>query len=360
MPATEAANSTRLFVCLRREADSGELNRWWTQWGMGAHLGEWLRLATEAPRPYTNPLLCHKQTPGVHKALWPLFVLIVHNTRLESYVSKHKQLEQSNMGSRLVDAMFMAHCDMEPERQVLCSSEMRSTGGGAKRACAQMAAAQGKPLTNGAYHSKVQRIAMTDLSLKEAATYSDRELYRRGKLSVATQVREARASDAAVADAVNERKVVTFVKTASVTDKGNARKAVAPPAACHKAPLLAKAGDHVPAQRGTGRSAADLAVRSKAVTAAEAVARAGVTRTAQPRKDGKPMTLASQRTQGQPLPSRAKKRQPSAEELEALRRQQSGSDWQCCRQRRLHALMQSRYAVWLRQSAVHVRPMRPL
>ena len=46
---------------------------------------------------------------------------------------------------------------------------------------------------------------MTHLGLKEAATYTDCELYRRGKLSVATQIQEARASDAAVADAVNER-----------------------------------------------------------------------------------------------------------------------------------------------------------
>ena len=121
---------------------------------MGAHVGEWLRLATEPQQPYANPLLCHEKTPGVHKALWPLFVLLVHNTRLESYVSKHKQLEQSNMGSRLVDAMFMAHCDMEPEREALSSHEMRSTGGGTKRARTVYEAAKGKPIPGGAYRSK--------------------------------------------------------------------------------------------------------------------------------------------------------------------------------------------------------------
>lgn len=312
-PVTESTSSQRLFACLKREAANGELRRWWRQWSMDPHLGEWLRLATAPPQPYGNPLLCHEQTPGVHKALWPLFVLIVHNTRLESYVSKHKQLEQSNMGSRLVDAMFMAHCEMEPEREVLSSSQLRATSGGAKRTRAQEEAAKGKPITGGAYRSKLQRIAMTGLGLKEAGTFTDCEFYQR-KGSVAAQVQEARASDAAVADAVNERKVVTFVKTASVTEKGNPRKAVAPPAACHKAPELAKAGEHVPAQRGTGRSAADLAVRSKAATAAKAAA-PPVTKTARPRKDGQPMTQAQQRTHGQPL-AKPKKRKPSAEELE--------------------------------------------
>ena len=73
----------RLAACFEREAANGELKAWWGRWGMAAATEEWLRLAIEPEQAYGNPLLCAAQTPQVWRAMFSLFVLIVHNTRLE-------------------------------------------------------------------------------------------------------------------------------------------------------------------------------------------------------------------------------------------------------------------------------------
>lgn len=304
----------RLFACIEREVKSGELQVWWQRWGMQAHVHEWLSLATTPAQSYGNPLLCHTHTPGINMALCPLFVLMVHNTRLESYVSKHKQLEQGNMGSRTVNAMFLAHSEMEPERTLLCSHAMRTASGrGTVRPRAREEAAKGHGLAS-AYESKRQRAMMATLSLADAATISARDLYCRNDNSLAKAIQNAAASDDAVADAVDERKILSFVKTKDRTGLGNARKPLKPVAAC-RAPNLAKAGERAPKQRGTGRSAADIAARRKAAAAAKESAAAPISKTASKRRDGGRMSKAQHRAQGQP--PAPKKRKPSQQELEA-------------------------------------------
>ena len=75
----------RLSACFEREAASGELKAWWVRWGMAATVEEWLRLATAPEQSYGNPLMCKAETPLLWRALRPLFVLIVHNTRLGTH-----------------------------------------------------------------------------------------------------------------------------------------------------------------------------------------------------------------------------------------------------------------------------------
>ena len=66
-----------------------------------------------------------------------------------------------------------------------------------------------------------------------------------------------------------ERKLTALQQT-HTAGPCRARAAVKPPAAhAHKAPQLAEAGTKVPKQRGTGRSAADIAARSKAARGAK-------------------------------------------------------------------------------------------
>ena len=98
--APVGAVQQRLHACFEREAASGELKAWWQRWGMEAAVAEWLTLATAPEQAYGNALLCTAQTPRAWVALRPLFVLMPHNTRLESYVSKHKQLEHHNTSVR--------------------------------------------------------------------------------------------------------------------------------------------------------------------------------------------------------------------------------------------------------------------
>ena len=70
-------------------------------------------LASEPSRgALNNPLLNPTDTPKVFHAMTRLFVLIVHNTRLESLVSKNKQLERPNMKGPTVEAMVLNHSDM--------------------------------------------------------------------------------------------------------------------------------------------------------------------------------------------------------------------------------------------------------
>ena len=55
---------------------------------------EWVALAnTPARDSIACPLLSLESTPGVWDALQPVFVVMVHNTRLEAGVSKQKLIE---------------------------------------------------------------------------------------------------------------------------------------------------------------------------------------------------------------------------------------------------------------------------
>jgi len=86
----------KLLACF--EVHANELKAWWVRWGMYRFLAEWVILAnTPARESIHSPLLSLESTPGVWAALKPLFIVMVHNTRLEAMVSKQKQLESVRM-----------------------------------------------------------------------------------------------------------------------------------------------------------------------------------------------------------------------------------------------------------------------
>ena len=70
-------------------------------------------------------LLCGADTPGLWMAFRRIFVLIVHNTRCESLVSKQKSLEHHNHTELMVEHRVLHHSRMEAERALLTRREMR-------------------------------------------------------------------------------------------------------------------------------------------------------------------------------------------------------------------------------------------
>lgn len=187
----------RLAVCFERERASGELWACWARWALGASLDEWLLLATAPSQLYANPVLCIERTPTVWRALVPLFVLMVHNTRLESYVSKQKQLQQGhNTTPSMVNHIFMHHAGLEETRALLTSNQMRSTSGKARLKAGLAEASKGHGLTD-ATRSKVQRQGLMFLTLTTVLPlYSAKDIYARGRESAASMERAACAAGA--------------------------------------------------------------------------------------------------------------------------------------------------------------------
>ena len=107
-----------------------------------------------------------------------------------------------------------------------------------------------------------------------------------------------------MAAAVPERKLTALQQT-HTSGPCRARADPKPPAAhAHKAPQLAEAGTKVPKQRGTGRSAADIADRSKAAKVAKGAER--------PAQAGKA-----------PVPSAAQKRKEREAAIQVLAKRQA-------------------------------------
>ena len=201
---------------------------------------------------------------------------MVHNTRLESYVSKQKQLRQGHNTTAVnVNFIFMHHTSMERMRNTLSSWSARSTDVryGAGRAAVQAKAGRNVGLTD-TVRSKLQRHILLMFTLRqELPKYTFQQLYSRGQTSVALLLRSAEMAEKTVAGAVVERKLHALQHSHTA---GPCRewRPVKPPAACaSKAPPVAEAGEHVPKQRGTGRSAAAIADRTKAAKAAKAAER---------------------------------------------------------------------------------------
>ena len=287
--APKDAVQRRLAACIERERASGELCAWWERWALGASLDEWLLLAMAPSQDYGNPVLCIERTPTVWKALVPLFVLMVHNTRLESYVSKQKQLQQGhNTTPSMVNAIFMHHAGLEETRALLTSNQMRSTtGSGARHKGALEEASKGHQLTDP-MRNKLQRQGLLFLTVTSVLPlYNVKEIYARGSDSAASKERVARDADAANAAAVPERKLVAFQHT-HIAGPCRARAPVKPVAAiAHLAPQ-----DGANSQ---GRGAAAIAARKKTAKAAKAAAQAGK----------------------QPVPNAGQKRKVRAEEVVA-------------------------------------------
>ena len=255
-------------------------------------------------------MLRAERTPVTWVKLRPLFVLMVHNTRLESYVSKQKQLQQGhNTTPTNVNLMFMHHASMEPMRSTLSSWEARSTDKryGAGRAAVQAKAGTHKGLTDTTRSKRQRQTLLAYIAKHELPHYSAAQLYSRqskSHTSIASTLRAAESADKAVAAAVPERKL-THLQQTHTAGPCRARLPVKPPAAhAHKAPQLAEAGTKVAKQRGTGRSSADIAGRAKAARAAKAEER--------PSQAGKAV-----------VPTAYQKRKQRTEEVQALAKRQA-------------------------------------
>ena len=308
LPTTvEAAGPVqrRLFACLLREQNSGGLRKWWESWQMDVCYGECLRLASTPPQAYEKPLLQSSTTPSLWSALRPLFVLMVHNTRLESYVSKHKQLETSSMTAGLVDAMFMAHASLERERALLSASTERSLTRGACTAAAKAKATEGRCLQK-AYISKAQRRGMVLHVMAQGSQFKG--VKWRGQGSVAQLLKAQRSASQAVTDANVERRYHSLSTSCRVTATGRARAALPPVAA-----VAYKAPD----QSGGGRGAAAIASRKRVHSAEQHEVRESAAKVVKKRRDGRPLTAAQQRKAAAPSGSGLAKLAPPKAQLSA-------------------------------------------
>ena len=180
-----------LFEFIKTRNDDGSLRVWWNELRLYTHLAEWRMLATTPCRGDWGPaLVCKSSTPGVWEALQRIFVLMVHATRVESSVSKQKQLEHSNMKGRTVNSMWVHHASMEDERAKLIEPSMRASIGGGCRVKALER--NGKRLASHlAYGNKRQRQVYAVVMLTHANSYTHEELYRRGKSSLRESVTQS-------------------------------------------------------------------------------------------------------------------------------------------------------------------------
>ena len=285
-----------MFEFIRERHGDGTLATAWRSLNLHLHVAEWMQLATAQPQGMVGPaLLCDADTPGLWVAFRRIFVLMVHNTRLESLVSKQKSLEHHSMHGMTVENYVLHHARMEGERELLTRRELRSTTGGARRSQAVAQGFRSLPAAH-TYGSKLQRRAYSELMLKAMSRYSAVELYSRGATSIAKAVKRQRGELDMLAASVPERKFKALKSTHAVTATGRARKAVAPPAAhAHLAGATHAAGTNVAKSRGTGRSAKDIAAKKKVHAAQQRIERAAAKAVPKKRRDGGRMTQAQRR-----------------------------------------------------------------
>jgi hypothetical protein len=150
-PEPVDAVQAELFAKLEERAKEGALQRTWRAWSLGAHLSEWLLLATapggDVEKTKTDPVLSEARTPRLYEVyIEMLFIGLSDNTTLESFVSLYKTFAHCNMDEMTMDNLFQYHSGLAGERAALCAPEMRSEGGGALRPEAKEQRAKGKPL----------------------------------------------------------------------------------------------------------------------------------------------------------------------------------------------------------------------
>ena len=151
---------------------------------------------------------------------------------------------------------------MEEERELLMDPSMRTDVGGGCRAKAKDRSGK-RHAGNHTYGNKRQRQVYTAVLLTRGQSYTQAELYSRGKASLKRECDDERAALAERANAVPERRFKSLKTTNGTTAGGRARGQIAPPLAnAGIAPQGKEAGG-----RGTGRSAAAIAARKKAVQA---------------------------------------------------------------------------------------------
>lgn len=250
------AVQTHIFRLIRQRHEEGELAKEWALWRHGEHLGEWLTLATGGEADTTeNPVLGPELTPGLYNIyIDMLFVGLSDNTRLESYVSLYKTFCHCNMDGTTVEEKFLYHANLEGERLQLRQPEMRSTGGGARRAGARAKAECGKLLPHHA-RSKKQLQELCRLALVRAEGYQKQKqrFFARGENCLKRAFQVAKVEQEGFKTAAAARVVVAQTATKELGQGGRKRKAEATPEAyMYLLNPLVEAGGQAAKLRGTG------------------------------------------------------------------------------------------------------------
>jgi len=281
MPATAAA--PHLAKLLTEHAAA--LKEQWRVWSLGAHMDEWLLLAT---RPECMPGLFGGQlTPGLWKAFIPMVFLIpTDNTPCEQRVSVYRHQVSQNQSEWTVEAQWKFMCRLQKQREALLG--LRSLDSKYNGLKAIAAAAAGRKLSGHA-RSKLQLLELWRGALQLALSYTMKEVRA---LQVAKLVRAVREARRAVHDAAQAAEVHRLGATCARGPKGGKRKAAMTAEAavvlCPSLAELSKGGKFTAAgvkarlrqvtaelkQANEARSAAKAAAVEAASAAAEVAAAA--------------------------------------------------------------------------------------
>lgn len=280
-PEPVDAVQAELFAKLEERAKEGALQRTWRAWSLGAHLSEWLLLATapggDVEKTKTDPVLSEARTPRLYEVyIEMLFIGLSDNTTLESFVSLYKTFAHCNMDEMTMDNLFQYHSGLAGERAALCAPEMRSEGGEALRPKAKEQRAKGKPLPHP-WRSKKQlrqlcrltRVRRVCLLLAthrgrssrvtgsafnhRASSISKARYFARGKASLSATHKTIVAARRAEVDEREEKKIASLRATMNAGPTGAKRRKVAPPEADrHLLNPLPAPGASVKKSKGTG------------------------------------------------------------------------------------------------------------
>mmetsp|Transcript_38102 Transcript_38102/g.126205 ORF Transcript_38102/g.126205 Transcript_38102/m.126205 type:complete len:271 (+) Transcript_38102:401-1213(+) len=216
-PEPVDAVQAELFAKLEERAKEDVLQRTWRAWSLGAHLSEWLLLATapggDVEKTKTDPVLSEARTPRLYEVyIEMLFIGLSDNTTLESFVSLYKTFAHCNMDEMAMDNLFQYHSGLAGERAALCAPEMRSEGGGALRPKAKEQHAKGKPLPHP-WRSKKQLRQLCRLTRVRASSISKARYFARGKASLSAMHKTVVAARRAEVDEREEKKIASLRAT---------------------------------------------------------------------------------------------------------------------------------------------------
>ena len=143
------------------------LKEQWAVWSLGAHLAEWLMLATRTEG--STGLFGGEHTPGLWNAFIPMVFLVpTDNTPCEQRVSVYRHQVSQNQLESTVEAQWKYMCRLMKQREALLRLRSASKYNGRK---AREQAAAGRKLSGHA-RSKLQLLELWRGQLGQALTYT--------------------------------------------------------------------------------------------------------------------------------------------------------------------------------------------
>ena len=282
MPADAAAPHVAKLLTEHAAA----LKQQWGVWSLGAHLEEWLLLAT-LPVQGMPGLFGGRRTPGLWKAFIPMIFLIpTDNTPSEQRVSVYRHQVSQNQSEWTVEAQWKYVCRLQPQREALLG--LRSLGSKYNGRKAIAKAAAGRKLSGHA-RSKLQLLELWRGAYAMALTYTAKEARA---LEVAKLVRAVRHARLTLHDTAQAAEVHRLASTCTRGPKGGKRRApmtaAEAVAICPSLAELCKGGKFTTAavrarvrlakaevkQRKEARSAVKAAATARRAAAAEVAAAA--------------------------------------------------------------------------------------